>query len=780
MSNATKTSNKAGLHCELTQLALATGLCFVGASAFAQDATLSTVTVTESAENPFRATSVPLPQFTAPLIDTPKTVQVITEEVMEQTGATSLADALKTTPGITFGSGEGGSPSGDRPFMRGSDAQSSIFVDGLRDTGASNREVFNLESVQVIKGADSAYTGRGGAGGSINLTTKKAKNENFVSGDVGLGTDKYKRTTLDLNRKINDTTGFRLNAMAHDADVPGRDGPTTKRWGVAPTVTLGMNTPTQVTLSYEHLQTNDMPDGGVPYALGNGSPPNPGTNQLTQDSTIRPTFGGNRNNWYGLKARDFRKEKSDVLTASVEHKFTDTNKIRNVTRYNKSKQDYVWTQPDDSQNNVAKGEVWRRMNSRYSQTETLQNVTEIIGQAITGTVKHQFSAGFEFAREESDVDAYNMIGSNGSIYCNPTASSPNNWNSNNCATFGNGLKTSLTNPSSNDSFDFNLVRQNAPAHYKTLTNSLYAFDTATLNEQWLINAGMRLDNYRTKQWDSISSNSRSDTLFNYQLGIVYKLQPNASVYASTGTSSTPGGASNGQGLESQGITPGGRSPTTNADQLKPEKTRSFEIGSKWDVLEQQLSLTAALFRNETNNARVRDPNTSTAEMVGKRVVNGLELGFSGRVTSQWDVFGGYTYMDSKQKNIGTVARSDVNNGGRPAAGTGLAFSNTPKHSVSLWTSYKFTPKLNIGVGAIGQSDVVAAYSYSNNGSLIKKGTAGYMRYDAMVSYAFNPNLSLQVNIYNLTDKVYYASTFSTHYATLGAGRSAVAALKFTY
>ncbi|MEG0411865.1 MAG: TonB-dependent receptor plug domain-containing protein, partial [Comamonas sp.] len=377
MPHATKTSNKAGLHCELTQLALATGLCFVGASAFAQaTATLPTVTVQESAPSALKTDIAPSAKFTAPLIDTPKTVTVINEEVMKQTGATSLADALRASPGITFGSGEGGNPSGDRPFMRGSDAQGSIFVDGMRDIAAGSREVYNLESVEVVKGSDSAYAGRGGAGGSINLFTKKAKNDNFVSGDVGLGTDKYKRTTLDLNRKLSDTIGLRLNAMAHDADVPGRNGPDNQRWGIAPTVTFGMNTPTQVTLSYEHMQSDDTPDSGVPFAIGKPA-------GLTKSTTIRPTFGGNRENWYGLKARDFRKEKSDVFTVAAEHKLTDTNKIRNATRFSKSKQDYVWTQPDDSQGNVEKGQVWRRFNSRYSETETLQNVTELTGQAIT-------------------------------------------------------------------------------------------------------------------------------------------------------------------------------------------------------------------------------------------------------------------------------------------------------------------------------------------------------------------------------------------------------------
>ena len=226
-------TDSSGSRCELKQIVIAASLCLMSAGAFAQqETTLSTVNVEAAVDTGFKTEASSQGKFTAPLIDTPKTVQIISEELIKQTGATSLQDALRSTPGITFGNGEGGNPSGDQPFIRGMDAQSSTFVDGMRDISAGTREVFNLESVEVIKGADSAYAGRGGAGGSINLTTKKAKNENFISGDVGLGTDNYLRGTLDINRKINETTGFRLNAMGHSADVPGRNGPDNKRWAL--------------------------------------------------------------------------------------------------------------------------------------------------------------------------------------------------------------------------------------------------------------------------------------------------------------------------------------------------------------------------------------------------------------------------------------------------------------------------------------------------------------------------------------------------------------------
>jgi len=762
MSNATKPYNKVGLHCELTQLALATGLCVVGASALAQDATLSTVTVQESATPSLKVDTAPSAKFTAPLLDTPKTVQVINEELIKQSGATSLQEALKATPGITFGNGEGGSPTGDQPFIRGADAQSSTFVDGLRDIAAGTREVFNLESVEVIKGADSAYAGRGGAGGSINLTTKKAKADNFISGDVGLGTDNYKRATLDLNRKLGETIGFRLNAMAHDADVPGRNGPENQRWGIAPTVTFGMGTPTEMTLSWQHLQTDNVPDGGVPYLYSNTA-----AATLPGGSTVRPTYGNSRENWYGLTNRDYEKEKSDLFTASVEHKFTDANKLRNSLRYSKSKQDYVWTQPDDSKGNAINGYVWRRGNARVSETTTLQNVTEFTGKEQTGSVGHSYAFGLELSKEKAEVRSAAIQSSSSS-----------------CTAVSDPWCTTLSNPGgANAAWNFAWTLPTQPTLNQIDTTALYGFDTMKFNDQWLLNAGLRVDHYRLSTSGPAGGRGataypaydlkRSDTLFNYQLGLVYKPATNGSIYASIGTSSRPGGSTLGNGNEDL-------STTTDAlADLKPEKTRSMELGTKWEVLDKKLGVSAAIFRNEVTNTRVTN-EFNVAEMAGDKVVNGLELGFTGNVLPGLSVFGGYTYMDSEQKNAGQTC-SGTPAVCVPSAANGQAFPNTPKHSFSLWASYKPMAKLTLGLGLYAQSDVAQGYVRSGvDQGIVTKGVAGYSRYDAMASYQFNPNLALQLNVYNLTDKVYYSGVRSPHYANIGAGRSAVATLKFTY
>ncbi len=740
-----------GRRCELRQIVIAVGLGLVAGHAMAQqETTLSTVNVEAAADSGFKTEASTQGKFTAPLLDTPKTVQVISEDLIKQTGATSLQDALRSTPGITFGNGEGGNPSGDQPFIRGMDAQSSTFVDGMRDISAGTREVFNVESVEVIKGADSAYAGRGGAGGSINISTKKAKNENFISGDVGLGTDNYLRGTLDINRKINDTTAFRLNAMGHSADVPGRNGPDNKRWGIAPTVTFGLGTPTEVSLSWQHLQTDNTPDGGVPYLYSNAA-----MAKLPGGSTVRPTYGNDRANWYGLNNRDFEKEKSDLFTASVTHKFTDTNKIRNSLRYSKTKQDYVWTQPDDSKGNAINGYVWRRGNARVSDTTTLQNVTEFTGKEQTGSIGHTYAFGLELSKEKSDVRS-SAIQSGGT-----------------CTSVVDPWCTTLSNPSgANAPWNFAWSLPAQATVNKVDTVALYGFDTLKLNEQWLVNGGLRVDHYKLSTSGPAGGRapsnypaydlSRSDTLFNYQLGVVYKPAANGSIYANIGTASRPGGSTLGNGNEDL---------TTTTDallSLKPEKTKSIELGTKWDLLDKKLNLTAAVFRNEVTNVRITD--ATGTYMGGNKTVNGLELGFTGQILSNLSVFGGYTFMDSEQKNMGA---GNVANGQR--------FANTPKHSFSLWTSYKPMAKLTLGLGIYAQSSVNAAYAVSTvDGGIVTKGANGYARYDAMMAYQIDKNLAFQLNLYNLGDKVYYSGVRSPHYATMAAGRSAVASLKFTY
>lgn len=705
--------------------------------AHAQSATeasvLPEIKVTETAGSDFKADKASSTKFTAPILDTPKSITVITSEVMSQTGSATLVEALRTTPGITFGAGEGGNPTGDRPFIRGFDAQSSTYVDGMRDLGSQSREVFNLESVEVIRGSSSTFGGGGAVGGSLNLVSKAPLKEEMRAGSVAIGTDNYKRVTADGNFVLSDTMAFRLNAMYHDADVAGRDAVTNNRWGIAPSLTFGMNTPTRVNLSYYHMQSDDLPDSGIPYnnptlGRGDGQPVNV-----------------NRNNFYGLVNRDFRKTQADIFTARVDHDISSTLHVRNTTRYSKSSNDYIMTQPDDSKGNIYKGLVWRRTNTRDSEAKSFQNQTELFGELQTGSVKHSFSTGIELSREEGTRDSYTV--NTGTNTCPAGAGAAGGYN---C--------TSLYSPNPYDPWAGSIVRTNNPTNSVNSAVSLYAFDTMEFSKQWSVNAGVRYDNYRSSAVSAAASLKNKSDFFNYQGGIVYKPTENSSIYASYSTSSTPVGLSNGDGS-----TEGGTLSAAIQD-LDPERSKTYEIGTKWDVLDKKMLLTAAIFRTQKVNARVT-AGDGTTQLAGDYKVDGIELGVAGNLTKNWQVFGGYTFLDS-----------EIVNGGGNAAGLAVAgkqFPNTPRSSYSLWTTYAVMPKLTIGGGAFYTSRV-----YGNTANT--KWVPSYTRFDAMATYVVDKNMTLQLNVQNLTDKVYFNQAYSSHYASIAPGRSAVLSLNVKY
>ncbi|KVT42580.1 TonB-dependent receptor [Burkholderia multivorans] len=706
---------------------------------------LAPIEIKGRAEHSYKADFSASAKFTAPLVDTPKSVTVIPQELIQTSGASTLTEALRTVPGITFGAGEGGNPLGDRPFIRGYDTQGSMFVDGMRDTGATTREIFNTERVEITKGSDGAYGGRGGAGGSINLITKAPHLGTTAAASAGLGTDRYRRFTADGNWQFADHAAFRLNLMSHNNDVAGRDAVNNERWGVAPSIAFGLGTPTRVTASYYHLSTDDLPDGGIPYFYTT-------TNKPANVDTIYPA-PVDRHNFYGLIDRDFRKTTSDISTLRIEHDITPALTVRNTTRYTESTQDYIWTQPDDSQGNVINGKVWRRNNNRNSSINSIANQTELFGEFRTGPFKHSFTTGIELSREWGKRDTYTVATGTGAI-CNNGIGAPSGYN---C--------TSLSSPNPADPWAGSISRNNDYAHARTTTKSIYGFDTIELTPRWQLNAGVRVDDYSTRFTDTKANGgktyTRDDTLFNWQLGAVFKPAQNGSIYASYATSSTPAGMLLGEGSETQSLTPGRGGVGSNADQLSPEKNRSIEVGTKWNVLNDKLSLTAALFQIDTTNARVTLPNNQYA-MVGNKRVQGLELGVAGQLTKQWQVFGGYTYM-----------KSELRDNGKDTANNGHRFPNTPKHSFTMWTNYDVTPKFTVGGGAFYMSEV-----FGDPANL--RAVPSYWRFDAMAQYRINKKLDLQLNVNNLFNRTYFDQAYPAHYASIAPGRSAFVTLNARY
>ncbi|MGJ7914113.1 TonB-dependent receptor [Massilia sp. LXY-6] len=723
------------------------------------DQSIPTVQVSGANQAPVSANA----KFTAPLLDTPKSVTVVSSEVISQTGAVSLTDALRTVPGITIGAGEGGNPVGDNLFIRGYNAQTDTYIDGIRDAGSQSREVFNIEQVEVVKGPNSAYGGRSSAGGGVNLVSKTAQAYDFNSASVGIGSDKYRRITGDVNRNIGSNSAFRLNVMAHENDVPGRKVVGGNRWGVAPTVTFGLNGPDRAIVSLYHLTSHEIPDTGIPFnnPIASGA-------DVAKNGNGTP-FAVDRSTFYGLANRDFRDTKSDVGTIDLRHEFSPGLVLRNVSRYGKSNNDYVWTQPDDSKGNTVRyGTVWRRANTRATETRTFANVTSLSGELTAAGMKHSFNAGVEFDRETTDRSTWLFTpGTNnpltGTFTC-PTSGAATLYN---C--------TTLVNPNPYDPWVYSRSLSGALTHVSTKTKAAYAFDTVEINPQWLLNLGLRWDDFQSRLDTAAgivngaaapAAHAVVDTNFvSTQAGIVYKPAKNGSIYLSYASSATPPGNDGGDGLDAL---------TAAVQNLQPQRSRNIELGSKWDLLPGgRLSVTGALFKSTMNNARVTSPD-GTVQNVGRKEVQGVELGFSGKITSAWTVFGGYTWLDAEiadngYLNTGTTAAPVWT----PSPFNGNRFPTTPKNSASLWTSYAFTKDFTAGFGMSAMSKV---YANVNNNKYVP----GYARFDAMASYALNKDISLQLNLQNLTDKLYFDKVSSPHYAGVAPGRSATLTANFKF
>ena len=715
----------------------------------------TTVTGEQQEQKSYQVEKASSQKYTAPLVDTPRSVTVIPQQVLQDTAATSLQDALRTVPGITFGAGEGGNPQGDRPFIRGFDAQGDMYLDGVRDAGGQTREIFDVESIEVSKGPNSSFGGRGSAGGSINMVSKTPKLGDFLNGGFTYGSDQTRRYTVDVNRQFLDTAAFRLNLMSHEQNVAGRESVNYDRWGVAPSLTFGLGTENRLNLSYYHLESNDLPDSGIPYGYSNSS-------KTAVHAHDKPDDGGDSKNFYGLKDRDFRKTRVDISTISFEHDFNDAMTLKNTFRHGNTGQDYILTQPDDSQHNVNQfGTVWRRANTRVSTTETTTNQTDLFGNFQLAGFKNTYSTGVEFTREETRASSY-TVSPNSNPNCTPDK-------------VGNsgGQCTSLSNPNPNDVWTGTETRNYYGTNTVGVTKAAYVFDTIELDPKWLLNAGLRYDAFSTTANTNAATGrtkaSNDSHFFNWQTGLVWKPLDNGSVYASYATSATPPGGIVGEGVEGNGLIAAGSTITSD---LKPEETVNYELGTKWDVFHDRLSLTAAVFRTEKKNTRVLT-DSFTYENAGESRVDGLELSASGKITDKWQVFAGYSYLKSELVDPGKKGNRNGSVNATALSDKGNEMPNTPKNSFSLWTTYEVMPKLTIGGGAFYVDEV-----YGDTANTVY--VPSYTRYDAMASYKLTKNIDLQLNVQNLTDKTYYDKAYAAHFASQAAGRTALLTTSFHF
>ena len=670
----------------------------------------------ESVEVTERATQLSSPKYTEPLRDIPQTITVIPRTVIEEQGATTLRDVLRNVSGLTITAGEGGTPAGDNLTLRGFSARNDVFVDGARDLGPQSRDPFNLEQVEVVKGPASAFNGRGSTGGTINLVSKAPGLNSFYDMSLNFGTDRTKRVTADLNLPLarlglGERTSLRLNLMGHESGVAGRNVVENERWGVAPSLAFGLGTPTRLTLSYFHLQQNNISDYGIPWV--------PAANNALAAYRDRPAPVP-RDTFYGLKSRDFEKTGADLGTFRFERDFNDTLSLRNQLRYGRSTRDSIATPPRFLNNNSTL--INREARSWITRDEIWDNQTDLSARFSTGGLEHRLVAGAALTRE-------------------------NNMRKTRTAT-GTSI-TTLLNPNPNDTFTgFFTV---GPIVGDITANSLaiYAFDTIKLSRKVELNGGLRWDRFDADGVNTAGARvTRVDRMLSWRASAVYKPRPQGSLYAAYGTSLNPS-------LE-------GLSYGTANTAIDPEKTYTFEAGSKWDLFGERLSVSGAVFRVDKTNARTPGllPDDPPQVLQGEQRVNGVELGAMGSLTRAWKIFAAYTYLDSKILKSNTPAE------------VGKELINTPKNSLNLWTTYRFPWRLSLGGGA---RFVDRRFGNTTN----TRQVGSYWTIDALALYPLTEQIDLRLNIYNLTDAYYFDRLGGGHLIP-GPGRSVSLSTNFRF
>lgn len=577
------------------------------------------------------------PKFTQPILDTAQTITVISKEVMEEQGATTLRDVLRNVPGLTITAGEGGNPAGDNLTLRGFAARNDIFIDGVRDLSPQARDPFNLEQVDVVKGPGSAYTGRGSTGGSINLINKTPGIRRILAGTLDFGTDSTRRATADINLPIGDSVAFRLNLLAHHSGVAGRDVVEFDRWGVAPSLTLGVGKPTRLTVSYYKLKQDNISDYGIPWV--------PNTNNVLVDFRDRPAPVP-RDTFYGFRDRDFEKLDSDLVTLKFEKDFNDGLSLRNQFRYANSSRDSMATPPRFA--SIDSTVINREMRSWITEDKVWDNQTDFVARFSTGKIEHALVTGVNFTRE------------NNTRVTRTAGNSP----------------TTLLNPNPDDVFTGVITVSPIVGDITANSQALYIFDTAKLGSKWEMNGGLRWDRFDAEGivTQTGAPVSRVDRMLSGRAGVVFKPMSQGAIYASYGTSLNPS-------LE-------GLSYNTATTVIDPEKTYTLEAGSKWDFFSGRVLLSGAVFRVEKFNARVPGlPNEPAQVLEGKQRVDGIELSVEGSLTKAWNVLAGYTLLDSA-----TVES-------RNSSELGKALVNTPRNSFNLWSTYTLRNGFHFGGGA---------------------------------------------------------------------------------
>jgi catecholate siderophore receptor len=721
--------------------------------------------------SPYLAERLSDPRRTRELAKTPQTITVLTATQIEESGRSDLRDILDGQPGITLGTGENGNAFGDRYVIRGHEARSDMFVDGLRDPGMTIRESFAIEQVEISKGPSSTFAGRGTTGGAVNSVSKRASTEyDFANTSVGIGLDNYHRLTADVNQVINYDTAVRANVLHAQEDVPDRDPADRERKGAALSVFHQLTDSLELNADYYHFQGEDNPDLGtyLEDADGDGL-----RNDPVKDI---PAY---------VQDDDFLESTVNTLTLRTGYEFNDSSRIVNLFRYGTTENGYVvsGTRGGDAyptaldatnETNAYAGSTLSTHNG-WQEVDYVANQLNYLTDLELGGMEHELVIGAEYSQStvlngtyDIDVTGGNCWGRGRDGTVNP-ATCIYDVNGNVVDNLNSATQRSISKGDWDSDWNLDIL-------------SLSVMDTVDLTDDWTVFGGLRYDYYDYElktQGRSEGTYSYTDGAWNGHVGASYNITNNANVYTSVSTATNLNGGESDVGT-SGGY--GGFVGDSDADgglMTEPERTTSYEIGTKWKLNNGKLLATAAAFlidKDDVNEGNGYDPTGGSNNTGGNRV-EGVEFGLAGNITDDLSIQAGLTLMNAKITETGQCTDRSGNLG--PCNEVGNTLANFADNSFSVHAKYQATPQIAFGGGMTyeserftGQPDAAANESMS---------VPEYTVFDAFASYKINRDATVRLNVNNVFDEDYYLAAYrSGSFTYIGDGRSASLTLDYKF
>ena len=655
----------------------------------AQDiaADLGTIIVTGQTRGYVAVNSVTATKTDTALIDVPQSISVITREQLDDQAAYSLSDVLRYVPGVTVGQGEGNR---DQITLRGQNTTADFFLDGVRDDVQYYRGLYNLERVEVLKGPYALIFGRGGGGGIVNRVQKTPKSSGFFA-NGRLSTNSFGAYDVsgDVNTPLGERAAVRLNAVYENL-ANHRDAYEGQRFAVNPYLAADLGGGWRTGLSYEYVDDDRVTDRGVPSLNG------------------RP-IEGYRDRFFGVPGVNRTTLEAHILKGRIDGDLAPGLSVSTTVLYGDFDKVYTNVFPNGS----ATSQTGTVPLAAYTDPTTRENFlvqSNLLWETRTGPLGHRILFGLEYGDQNSANQRRNGVLSNANL--------------------------SLTTPVF-PTVTFGGLARDTVSTVETV--SAYVQDQISIGDRFDIVAGLRFDRFDIDGVDLQPALdrpfSRTDEKVSPRLGLIFKPQPDLSLYASYSRSFLPRAGDQFLSL------------STQQEDLEPERFTNTEAGVKWQA-RPNLILTAAVFQLDRTNATTPDPNNPAQSInVGETRTQGLELAATGSITDRWQISAGYAWQDA------VLAGNDF-----------VRLAQVPEQQFSLWNRFDVSDRLGVGLGVTHQSDQFAAIRTSNATTRLP----GFVRVDAAAFYDLSDRVQVQLNIENLLDETYFPDAHNNANISTGA------------